>query len=91
MCYNCGCLLPDDDMGSVDNITNSTLDHIAKEENKTRQQVMLELATILESNQEITNPHFIEMFEKASKAWGQPIPEAKKNTLDLLKDQLSNK
>ncbi|MBI2430589.1 MAG: hypothetical protein HYV39_01075 [Candidatus Levybacteria bacterium] len=24
MCYNCGCGIPDDDMGNSDNITNAT-------------------------------------------------------------------
>ncbi|MBI2852581.1 MAG: hypothetical protein HYX84_05730 [Chloroflexi bacterium] len=25
MCWNCGCLMPDDDMGNKDNITTATL------------------------------------------------------------------
>lgn len=51
MCYNCGCGLPDDDMGNADNITTST-------------------------------------FEKASKASGQSIEDAKKETLKILMQQV---
>lgn len=54
MCYNCGCGMPDDDMGNPKNITTKT-------------------------------------FEEASKASGQNIEEAKKNTLELLKQQVGQK
>lgn len=30
MCYNCGCGLPDDDMGNEKNITNKTFDELAQ-------------------------------------------------------------
>ena len=30
MCYNCGCGLPDDDLGNPKNITNRTFDEAAK-------------------------------------------------------------
>ncbi len=50
MCYNCGCGMPDNEMGSPKNITNKT-------------------------------------FEEAAKAAGQSVEEAKKNTLELLKQQ----
>jgi len=29
MCYNCGCGLPDDDMGNPKNITNKTIEEAA--------------------------------------------------------------
>jgi hypothetical protein len=48
MCYNCGCQMPDDDMGNPDNITNKT-------------------------------------FENAATAAGQPVEQAKRNALELLK------
>lgn len=32
MCYNCGCGLPDDDMGHPENITNKTFESAAKAE-----------------------------------------------------------
>jgi malate synthase len=51
VCYNCGCHIKQDDMGSPDNITE-------------------------------------ESFEKAAKAWGQPLLEAKKNTYLLLREEL---
>jgi hypothetical protein len=30
MCYNCGCQMPDNDMGNPDNITNKTFEEAAK-------------------------------------------------------------
>lgn len=30
MCYNCGCQMPDNDMGNPKNITNKTFDEAAK-------------------------------------------------------------
>ena len=30
MCYNCGCQLPDNDMGNPKNITNKTFEEAAK-------------------------------------------------------------
>ena len=30
MCYNCGCEMPDNDMGNPDNITNKTFEEAAK-------------------------------------------------------------
>jgi hypothetical protein len=30
MCYNCGCKMPDNDMGNPDNITNKTFEEAAK-------------------------------------------------------------
>ena len=32
MCYNCGCQMPDNDMGKPANITNKTLEAAAKAE-----------------------------------------------------------
>ena len=54
MCYNCGCEMPDNDMGNPKNITNKT-------------------------------------FEEAAKAADQPVDEAKRNTLELLKSQIEEK
>lgn len=54
MCYNCGCQMPDNDMGNPKNITDKT-------------------------------------FDEAAKAMGQPVEEAKKNTLDLLQKTLAEK
>lgn len=30
MCWNCGCMMPDNDMGDPDNVTTETLRKIAK-------------------------------------------------------------
>jgi hypothetical protein len=30
MCYNCGCQMPDNDMGNPDNITNKTFEEAAR-------------------------------------------------------------
>ena len=35
MCYNCGCEMPDDDMGHPENITNKTFEEAAKAEGQT--------------------------------------------------------
>jgi hypothetical protein len=34
MCYNCGCGMPNNDMGNPDNITNKTFDEAAKAMNQ---------------------------------------------------------
>ena len=87
MCYNCGCSLPDDNMGSDDNITTKSFEHIAKEEGKSVEQVQKEVYQMLK-NGRITSSHVTEMFIKASKVWGQSIEEAEKNTKELLEQQL---
>jgi hypothetical protein len=51
MCYNCGCEMPDNDMGDPQNITDKT-------------------------------------FEDSAKAMDQPVDEAKRNTLALLRKLL---
>ena len=41
MCWNCGCMMPDNDMGNKDNITTEMLRKAAKAGgNKTLQQLM---------------------------------------------------
>jgi Ca2+-binding EF-hand superfamily protein len=41
MCWNCGCMMPDNDMGNKDNITTEKLRKAAKAGgNKTLQQLM---------------------------------------------------
>lgn len=86
MCFNCGCFNPDDDMGSVDNITNGTLKHLSNHWSMTLEETKKALLKMLE-NDKVGDPHLIEMFEKAAKAWGQSVDEAKKNTVALLKSQ----
>lgn len=90
MCYNCGCAIPEDDMGSVDNITESTLMHLSEHWGKNLTETKKELLNILLTNdpRAETDQHLKDMFEKASKAWGQSIEDAKKNTAALLKTQV---
>lgn len=85
MCYNCGCHIPQDDMGSEDNITDSTFEALAKKIKKTPEETKHYVLRLLESG-ETTDPHVEEIFVRASKAWGQAIPDAKKYTLELLKE-----
>lgn len=54
MCYNCGCGIPDGDMGNKDNITEESI-------------------------------------KKAATASNQSVDEAKKNMLEELKKQISQK
>lgn len=35
MCYNCGCGMPDDNMGSDDNITTATFEKASKAQKQT--------------------------------------------------------
>lgn len=92
MCYNCGCQNPDDDMGHPDNITNSTLHHLSEHWGKTFDETRLLVLKAMEGNDQkiLTDQHLTEMFEKAAKAWGQSVDEAKKNTLALLKKEVTH-
>lgn len=38
MCYNCGCQMPENDMGKPTNITNKTFEAAAKGEGQTLEQ-----------------------------------------------------
>lgn len=87
MCYNCGCAIPDDDMGHPENITEKTLERIALKKNETKETVKKRLAEELRAGSVGGDSDIKEMFNKASQAWGQPVEEAKKNTLNLLAQQ----
>ena len=90
MCYNCGCFNPTDDMGSPDNITENTLMHVSEHWGTSLGATKKILLGFLETNDKKLeeDEHLKEMFEKAAKAWGQLVTEAKKNTYNLLKDQI---
>lgn len=88
MCYNCGCELPDDDMGHHDNITNHTFHHLAEKIDKSEDETKKMVMEAIINNQIEQNPNILEMFEKAAAAEGQTIEVAKKNTLILLKKEL---
>lgn len=82
MCYNCGCQMLNDDMGNPDNITDHTIEHFAKDKGE---DVNVERARMLNSLKNGQIPvGWEEIFEKAAKASGQRLDEAKKNTLELL-------
>ena len=85
MCFNCGCFNPNDDMGSEDNITNSTLEKFAKKHGKSVSDIKNHLRSHLENNTLDKDPELKEMFQKAADTWGQSVEEAKANTLKLLK------
>lgn len=38
MCYNCGCGMPDDDMGNPKNITDKTFEEAAKASNQSMKE-----------------------------------------------------
>lgn len=92
MCYNCGCHIPDDNMGSPDNITTSTFKHLGEHWGKSDHDTKLAVYNHLIGNSadlsDHDKEHIDEMFEKASKAWGQSLEEAKKNAQSMLKSEL---
>ena len=47
MCYNCGCELPDDDMGHSQNITTKTFEEAAKAMGQTVEEAKKETLKLL--------------------------------------------
>lgn len=88
MCYNCGCQMPDDTMGNPSNITNDTFKTLAKRWDKSFEETQKMVKDMLAKGE--TNKDFEEVLEKAAKAWGQSIDEAKQNTLELLTQEMRN-
>lgn len=91
MCYNCGCLLPQDDMGNSKNITDLTFSQIAEKLGKTEKEIKELCLSYLngENIGEEETGEIEKMFDEASKAWGQAQEEAKKETKKLLVSTLS--
>ncbi len=90
MCYNCGCHIPDDDMGHPDNITSDMMKKLSRKmgvKGDGRKLIYDYLEAQLE-NPEAKNPILEEMFTKASKAWGQSLADAKKQAYYMLKSEL---
>lgn len=48
MCYNCGCGMPNNDMGNPDNITNKNFDEAAKAMNQTSKDAKKNTRDLLE-------------------------------------------
>jgi hypothetical protein len=88
MCYNCGCHIPQDNMGNPQNITDSTFQAMAKAHNITELEVKKQVYDYLVAGK-TDNTEFEEMFSTAAKTWGQSVEEAKKETLKLLKTQVN--
>lgn len=83
MCYNCGCAIPDFDMGNPDNITNQTLKRLATKWDMELVDVKKKLLDELQQNT-VQTPEFITMFQLAAKSWGQTIEDARQKTQRLL-------
>lgn len=88
MCYNCGCHIPQDDMGNPQNITDSTFKKMAQAKGIDEKELKQQVHDYLESGK-TDNAEFEEMFAVAAKTWGQSVEEAKKETLSLLKTTLN--
>lgn len=90
MCYNCGCHIPDDDMGHPDNITTGTFQNLAKVlgVKDARLTVHDYLEAQANDPEAPKNAEIEIMFDKASKAWGQSVDEAKKQTFSMLKSEM---
>ena len=52
MCYNCGCGNPNDDMGSPDNITNTTFEKAAKAYDQSPEEAKLQTLALLKQELE---------------------------------------
>lgn len=48
MCYNCGCQMPDNDMGNPKNITNKTFEEAAKASGQTIEEAKKNAVELLE-------------------------------------------
>ncbi len=88
MCYNCGCDMPDDNMGNDDNITNHTFHHLAEKWGKTEEEAKKIVLAAITDNRVDESEELSEMFTKAAAAENQTIDEAKKETEKLIKKTL---
>jgi len=52
MCMNCGCGMPDDDMGDPKNITNQTIDEVSKINGMSRKKTLVEMKKAIEKELE---------------------------------------
>ncbi len=91
MCYNCGCGIPHDDMGDIDNVTSETFGEIAEQRNITAKEAKEEVYEYLTkqlNGYEVEDGFIEEVFAKAANAWGQSLEDAKKQTHSMLKMEL---
>lgn len=91
MCYNCGCHIPEDDMGHPDNINTDKLKEIAGklgDKGDGRKVVYDYLEAQSTDPNSAKNPIIEDYFTKAAKAWGQSLADAKKQAHNMLKGEL---
>lgn len=88
MCYNCGCSMPQDNMGNLKNITDSMLQELAEKRGKMVDGLRQELYTYLATGQD-NDQGFEDMFESAATTWKQSVEEAKRETQKLLGTQVN--
>ncbi len=87
MCFNCGCRIPQDDMGNSDNIHTAMLENLAKKWQMDLVEVKrLFLAYAKDEKVGEKESELKQIFEKAANAWGQPVEEAKTNSAKILAD-----
>ena len=82
-------------MGNPDNVTNQTFRHVAEHGGVSyeaiRHLVYENLKKEIGGGEEVKwDNHLVEMFEKAAEASQQEVIDAKKNTFELLKKELSD-
>lgn len=79
-------------MGHPDNITTGTFKSlgkkVGKKEPEVRQWVFDYLEAQYNDSEASKDSQIEEMFVKASKAWGQSIEQAKKQTFNMLKSEM---
>lgn len=76
-------------MGHPENITNhNTFKHLSEHWGTSLKETQERVLTMFTEGK-VTDEHVIEIFDKAAKAWGQSVDEAKQNAIALLKSELS--
>ena len=58
MCYNCGCEMPDNDMGNAKNITNKTFEEAAKAAEQSPEEAKRNTLELLKSQLEAKKKQF---------------------------------
>ena len=101
MCYNCGCGLPDDDMGqghaeldpNGKSITNETFTKLGEKwgmDRHSAQELVYNLLTGKAHDQE-KQQYMDHLYEHAAQSQGMSQDDAKKEALKLLKQELGEK
>jgi hypothetical protein len=75
-------------MGDPENITTQSIEAMAKSYNVPSISLKEGIFQYLNTPNFPNNPVLEEMFSKAATAWGQDVQEAKKNTLEMLRQEL---